>query len=291
MNDPNLMILAAGVSSRMKQSLRSNDSLDPKFKREAQSKPKAMMSVGVGNRPFLDYLLYNAGEAGYRDVLIVVSEEDTSIQRHYGAAGNNKTPHGLRMSFAVQQIPAGESNPLGTADAVLQGMDARSDWKGKQFTVCNSDNLYSKKAFQTLLESRYPNAMIDYDRTALGFDASRILKFSITQKDDEGFLTGIIEKPTDDEVERVRGKNGTVGVSMNIFRLAYDEVLPFVSTIPVHPVRNEKELPTAIARMVRERPKSVFAFPLAERVPDLTSIDDLKAVEEYVSREFKEVPW
>jgi len=291
MNDPNLMILAAGVSSRMKQSLRSNDSLDPKFKSEAQSKPKAMMSVGVGNRPFLDYLLYNAGEAGYRDVLIVVSEEDTSIRGHYGAAGNNNASKGLRISFAVQHIPVGESNPLGTADAVLQGMDARSDWKGKQFTVCNSDNLYSKKAFQTLLESRYPNAMIDYDRGALGFDASRILKFSITQKDDEGFLTGIIEKPTDDEVERVRGKNGTVGVSMNIFRLAYDEVLPFVSTIPVHPVRNEKELPTAIARMVRERPKSVFAFPLAERVPDLTSIDDLKAVEEYVSREFKEVPW
>lgn len=291
MNDPNLMILAGGISSRMKKSLASRAAIDPKLRSEAQSKSKAMITFGNDNRPFLDFLLYNAREVGYRDVLIVLSERDPSMREYYGSRDRNNSFHGLQISYAVQRIPSGRTKPLGTADAVLQGLNVRTDWRGKKFTVCNSDNLYSTRALQILLESEYPGAMIDYDRDALGFEPARLAHFSVVQKDAEGFLTGIVEKPTPEEVERAKSAAGSIGVSMNIFRLECDTVLPFLNAVPLHPVRNEKELPTAITAMVGRIPKSVYAYPLAEHVPDLTSINDVGRVKEYLSREFGNMRW
>jgi NDP-sugar pyrophosphorylase family protein len=291
MSDPNLMVLAGGISSRMRRSLASRRDLNPKFKSDTQLKSKAMITVDENNRPFLDYLLHNAREVGYIDVLIIISEQDSSMREHYGIMERGNEFHGLRISYAVQKIPGGRAKPLGTADAVLQGLRVRTDWRRKKFTVCNSDNLYSRNALKTLLECDYLNAMIDYDRDTLGFDASRLAQFSITQKDQDGFLTSIIEKPTNEEFNRAKNKSGAIGVSMNIFRLDCDTVLPFVTDVPFHPVRNEKELPMAITRMVRQIPRSMYAYPFAEHVPDVTSVDDVERVKDYLLREFKQLHW
>jgi len=291
MNEPNLLILAGGVSSRMKRSVELRTDLNAKLRKDAAQMSKAMILIGSANRPFLDYLLLNAREAGYSEVTIVISQRDGVMKEYYGRKDGSNEFHGLRISLAMQTIPLGHSKPLGTADAVVQGLAARKEWKGRKFTVCNGDNLYSKKALRSMLETEYPNAMIDYDRDALGFEASRIAHFSMTQKDGEGFLTNIMEKPTEEEVEEAKRTSGTIRVSMNIFRLDYDTVLPFVTNVPLHPVRNEKELPTAITAMVRQLPKSMYAYPFSERVPDMTSVEDIERVEEYIAQEFKNVQW
>lgn len=291
MKDPNLIILAGGISSRMRKSLEARTHIDPRLKADALGKSKAMITVGDSRRPFLDYLLYNARKTGYEDILIVVSEKDNSMKEYYGKKENDNPFHGLRISYATQCIPQGRTKPLGTADALLQGMKARPQWRGRKFTVCNSDNLYSKRALQILLESSHPNAMIDYDRDALGFPASRVSQFSVTQKDDEGFLKAIIEKPSETDIEAARARNGSVSVSMNIFRFEFDQIAPFVGSVPLHPVRQEKELPTAITMMIQKHPKSVYAFPLAERVPDMTSIEDLDSVREYIRTEYGDLDW
>jgi glucose-1-phosphate adenylyltransferase len=291
MKDPNLIILAGGISSRMKKSLEARTHIDPRLKADALGKSKAMITVGDSRRPFLDYLLYNARKTGYEDVLIVVSEKDNSMKEYYGTKENDNSFHGLRISYATQRIPEGRVKPLGTADALLQGMRARPQWRGRKFTVCNSDNLYSERALQILLESSYPNAMIDYDRDALGFPAARVSQFSVTQKDEAGFLKAIVEKPSEKDVEEARTKSGSVFVSMNIFRFEYEQIAPFIESVPLHPVRQEKELPAAVTMMVQEYPKSVYAFPLAERVPDMTSIEDLDSVREYIRTEFGDLDW
>jgi NDP-sugar pyrophosphorylase family protein len=291
MIDPNLMILAGGIASRMKKSIEARNDLDSTFKREAAAKSKAMLGFGKGNRPFLDYLLYNASRVGYKDVLVVVSERDASMREHYGRQEKDNNFKGLRISYAVQRIPEGRIKPLGTADAVLQGMLGKVDWQEKKFTVCNSDNLYSSNALRILLESEYPNAMIDYDRRALQFEPARTTQFSITQKDHDGFLVNIIEKPGNAEIEDAKGKDGYVGVSMNIFRLDYDMVFPYLQKTPLHPIRQEKELPTAVKMMVDQHPRCLFAYPLSEHVPDLTSIDDLERVKEYLTREYLQTDW
>ena len=55
----------------MKKSVAPESSGDPALIRDAEVKAKSMIGVGRKGRPFLDYLLFNARQAGYGDVLIV----------------------------------------------------------------------------------------------------------------------------------------------------------------------------------------------------------------------------
>ncbi len=281
-----LVVLAGGISSRMKKAANSQSQIEQSLINDADFKAKSMIGVGKDHRPFLDYLLFNAREVGYTDVLIVIGEKDDSIRDYYGKKMFGNEFHGLRISYAVQKIPPGREKPIGTADALDQGLSAVNDWRGQEFTVCNSDNLYSKKALSLMLEHNYKNAMIDYDRSALEFEWSRISKFAVTLKDDEGYLTGILEKPSEAQIKSAQGRDGFVGVSMNIFALQYDMILPYLENVPFNAVRNEKELPEAITMMIREHPKSLFAYPLSEHVPDLTAKSDILPVKRYLETHF-----
>jgi NDP-sugar pyrophosphorylase family protein len=287
MSDGRLVILAAGISSRMKKSAVPQMIVDHSLIDDADYKAKSMIGVGKDHRPFLDYLLYNARQTGYNDVLIIVGEKDESIRNYYGQKDRDNEFHGLKISYATQWIPAGKEKPIGTADALYQGLKSRSDWSGLQFTVCNSDDLYSEKALKLMLQNDFKNAIIDYDRRALQFEWNRIEKFAVTIKDEEGFLTNIIEKPSADQIAAAERKNGFIGVSMNIFRLHYDMIYPFLEKVPFHPVRNEKELPEAVTMMAAAHPKSVFAFPFAEHVPDLTDKNDILPVKKYLETHFE----
>ncbi len=284
--DRNLVILAGGISSRMKRAVAASATLDPLLRREAEEKSKSMIGVGEGHRPFLDYVLYNAREAGYRDVVIVVGERDHSIRDYYGRADQGNEVHGLTVSYAIQRIPPGREKPLGTADALLQALAATPRWRGKKFTVCNSDNLYSREAFQLMLECPDPGALIDYDRSALEFEQERIEQFALIQKSADGYLVDILEKPAPELVARMVDASGRLGVSMNIFTLSYDMVCSFLERLRLHPVRQEKELPAAIQMMVQSFPRSVRAIPRAEHVPDLTHQSDIPRVQAYLLSAF-----
>ena len=281
-----LIILAGGISSRMKQSAISTTMVDKELIHDADLKAKSMIGVGENRRPFLDYLLYNARQAGYEKVLIVIGEKDDSIRDYYGENDLDNEFHGLKISYTIQKIPRGREKPLGTADALYQGLTSKREWSGTRFTVCNSDNLYSVKALKLMLQDDYKNAMVDYDRAALQFEWSRIERFAVTMKDEEGFLTKIIEKPSEDQIKAVKGKDGIIGVSMNIFRMQYDMVYPFLEKVPFNPERQEKELPEAVTMMVEAHPKSLFAFPLSEHVPDLTIKSDILPVKKYLETYF-----
>ena len=241
-----------------------------------------MIRLGESGRPFLDYLLYNACESGYRDIVLVVAAQDDTITQYYRAAPESSQLEGLNISFAEQSIPAGRSKPLGTSDALLQALYSRRDWAGTQFTMCNGDNLYSPHALTLMRRSGFNNALADYDRSALMFKRERIEAFAVTEKDDEGFLLNIIEKPSKEDILKATGVDGRIGVSMNLFRFEYDMVLPFLERTPISATSSEKELPTTVVAMVRKFPRSVFAHPIAEHVPDLTSPDDISRVQRYL---------
>ena len=256
--------------------------LDPSLQFDAATKAKAMMRVGRNQRPFLDYLLLNVEQSGYEDVVIVVGEKDTSIRNYYEVKGHCRDFPGMRISFIPQTIPLGREKPLGTADALLQALEPMIIWKGRHVTVCNSDNLYSENALRLLLEDAHENAMIDYDRSALGVDDERISKWAVIVKDEQGYLRDIVEKPSLEEIGRAKDENGRVGVSMNIWRFSCDSILPFLESVPLHPVRAEKELPTAVRMMVSTHQQMLYAIPLSEQVLDLTSQRDVTAVVEYL---------
>ena len=287
MSGGKLVILAGGISSRMKKPFKVNSDVDKKLIEDADKKSKSMIGVGNNYRPFLDYLLYNAKQSGYKDTVLVVGENDCSIKEYYGGFEKNNNINGLCISYAIQPIPVGRNKPLGTADALLWGLKSKPEWKGSKFTVCNSDNLYSQKALTIMLNSPYIAALIDYDRSALEFDLSRIERFAVTTKDGSGFLTDIIEKPTSDIIQKVKNTNGFIGVSMNIFSLSYDIILPILEKVPLHPERQEKELPEAVKVLANEIKDSVYAYPLSEHVPDLTIKDDILQVKQYLEKYYK----
>jgi glucose-1-phosphate adenylyltransferase len=260
----------------------SVSNLDPHLQHDAATKAKGMMRVGRNGRPFLDYLLLNVEKSGYEDVVIVVGEKDNSIQAHYEVGGHAREFSRLQISYVPQRIPAGRRKPLGTADALLQALKATPGWKGKGFTVCNSDNLYSEKALRALLEDTHNNAMIDYDRSALGVKDERISEWAVIVKDGNRWLRDIIEKPSLEEIGHARDEQGRVGVSMNIWRFSYDTIIPFLEKVPFHPLRGEKELPTAVRMMVSTHPASLYTIQLSVNVIDLTSQSDVVAVMEYL---------
>ncbi len=286
MNEPNIVILAGGISSRMKKSSPELDGIETELLQQARMKPKAMLGVGAQSRPFLDYLLYSVQQAGYRDLVIVISDRDTAIRTYYEDQGGETNFPSLSFSYAVQKIPHGRTKPLGTADALETALLAKPEWRGKQFTVCNSDNLYSVSVLQTLLMCTDYNALIDYDRSALNFDEHRIAGFAIIKHDESCYLTDIIEKPSREELQSAIGSGRRIGVSMNIFRFSYDSIFPILARVPFHPVRNEKELPEAVRMLAVEEPGSMRTIPVAEHVLDLTSQSDIPLVQAYLHQEF-----
>jgi glucose-1-phosphate adenylyltransferase len=284
---PNIVILAGGISSRMKREAPVSAYIDAALRRDAAEKSKAMIGVGGNARPFLDYLLDNISAAGYRNLVIVIGEMDDSIRAYYNAGGGAKQFGNLNISYAVQPIPAGRQKPLGTADALWHALKSMPSWRGQSFTVCNSDNLYSPEALRLMLEDMHANAMIDYDRAALQFASERIAQFAVIAKDAKGFLMDIVEKPSPEEMARAADNNGRIGVSMNIFRFSYERIFPCLETVPLHPVRQEKELSAAVKMLVGQNPQAVFTIPRAEHVPDLTTQSDILPVKEYLQKEFQ----
>ncbi len=279
----NLVILAGGISSRMK---RSAEAADPNIRGELLQKAKAMISVGPDRRPLLDYLLHNAKEAGYAQVVLVVSELDDSIQSYYERGGGARTFPSLRISYVPQPVPPGREKPLGTADALLRALVATPAWRDQKCTVCNSDNLYSVDSLKRLLADSHDNALIDYDREGLKFTHDRIAQFAVIRKDREGYVRDIIEKPSGLQITEAADPEGRIGVSMNIFRFSYGDILEFLKAVPLHPVRAEKELPIAVRMMVQARPKSVYAIPISEHVIDLTTQADIPEVRKYLATAF-----
>ena len=291
MND-NLMILAGGASTRMKQQMNMDIHLSDEEKQQSNQRSKSLISIDSSGRPLMDYLLYNAKKAGYKNIYIITGENNELFKTFYGAQNCNNNFNGLKVNFAIQFIPDGREKPLGTSDAVYQACMQYPELKTSKFTVCNSDNLYSIKALQLLRESnRAPNALISYDSKALEFTKKRIAKFALMIFDENQYLVDIIEKPSLNQSQSFLDKEGKLRVSMNIFKFDGALFFNYVKNCPINPQRNEKELPTALLNMIKDNPNSVVGIPISEHVADLTSKEDIAILKEYIKNNYKELKW
>jgi len=81
---------------------------------------------------------------------------------------------------------------------------------------------------------------------------------------------------------------GKVSISMNIFSLLYSQILPVLQAVPLHPVRNEKDLPVTVNMLVTKYQREVMTYPLSEHVPDLTTKDDIVRVRGEIDRIYKD---
>ena len=124
-----VVILARGLGTRMRKSDPAV-ALDPALAAAADSGVKAMIPIG---RPFLDYVLGVAADAGITRACLVVGPEHGQIQKYY----TELRPRRMTIEFAVQV------QPLGTADAVAAAEQVVGQ---RPFLMINSDNYYPLQA-------------------------------------------------------------------------------------------------------------------------------------------------
>lgn len=268
-----LIILAGGASSRMKNSIDSN--LSPEKSAQANKRSKGL--IEVNGKPFLSYLLDNVLKAGFKNVIIITGENSELFRSIYD---KNEEFLNLNIKFATQYIPKERVKPFGTADAVYQSIIQYPELKNKKFCVCNSDNLYSLEVFRLLRESNYEQALIAYDREKLLYPKERISRFAVMSFFENYQLTEIIEKPDQKKIPDYLDKENKVRISMNIFLFNGKIFFKYLEECPIHPDRDEKELPSAIMNMIADNHK-IFGITVGENVPDLTSKEDISKLEDY----------
>lgn len=286
----NLIILAGGASSRMKREAVVENLSEDEIT-QANERSKGLIGVGPDGRPLMDYLLLNAKRAGYKNIYIVIGEEGDLFKAFYGSKDKNNDFYGLNVSFAVQYIPENRLKPFGTADALFQTVEQYPELNSQYYSVCNSDNLYSSDALYALRETNSPNAFISYDRDAMLFPAERISRFAVAKLNKNNCLLDIVEKPEADVVECFKDSEGKIRVSMNAFKFKGDALYPYLKNCPVHPERDEKELPTVLLNLLQDFPNTALGIPFSEHVPDLTAKEDIVEVKAYLKKHFPVLDW
>jgi glucose-1-phosphate adenylyltransferase len=286
----NLIILAGGASSRMKKEAVVKNLSEEEIA-QANERSKGLIGVGPNGRPLMDYLLLNAKKAGYKNIYIIIGEQGELFKSFYGNKDKNNNFHSLNVSFAVQYIPEGRMKPFGTADALFQAVEQYPELNTQFYSVCNSDNLYSAEALYALRETDSPNAFISYDRDAMEFPAERISRFAVAKLNQNSCLLDIIEKPEADVVESFKDADGKIRVSMNAFKFKGEVLYPYLKNCPIHPERDEKELPTVLLNLLQDFPNTALGIPFSEHVPDLTAKEDIVEVKAYLKKHFPVLDW
>jgi glucose-1-phosphate thymidylyltransferase len=257
------VVLAAGLGTRMRTA-DSGAPLTEEQRRAADAGMKAMMPIG--GRPFLDYVLSAAADAGLRRVGIVVAPDHAALRRYYDVTA---PPSRITLDFLVQQ------EPRGTADAVL----AAEAWAGGgPFLVMNADNLYPVPALRELAGLDEPG-LPGFDRDDLvrtgNIEPARLGAFALVDVDDRGYLRRIVEKPGP-EYARSHAL-----ISMNVWRFD-TRIFDACRRVPRSP-RGEYELPLAVGfaagQGVRFR-----VLPAAGPVLDLSQRADAAEVARRLAR-------
>ena len=257
------VILAAGLGTRMRKADAADAALSADQQRVAATGVKALMPVGAGDRPFLDYVLANLADAGYRSVCLVIGPDHHEIRRYYGELPTRR----LSITFAVQP------SPRGTGDAVRA---AERFAAGEPFAMVNSDNLYPTDALRRLRDLP-GNGIALFSREAMlsgsNIEASRIEKFCVVSMDEQRRLKQLHEKPTPAEIAALGDE---VYVSMNCWRFG-PSIFEACAKIPASP-RGEYEI-TDAAQYVRDELGEPFDAVLSdESVLDLSNRGDVQTV-------------
>ena len=181
---PVLVVMAAGMGSRyggLKQ-------IDP---------------VGSQGEAILDYSIYDAHQAGFETVVIIIKEaikkdfmetvgarlKNAPVEIRYAYQELDKLPEGYA-------VPEGRTKPWGTCHAVLCAKDVIGD---APFAVLNADDYYGKSAFKVIYdylstnEDPYGYCMVGFELGKTVTDNGSVAR-GICVTNEEGYLTEITER-------------------------------------------------------------------------------------------------
>lgn len=254
-----VVILAAGAGTRM-QRQDTTAVLTESQAAQAAGGVKAMIPI---DRPFLDYVLHNVAQAGFRRVCLVIGPGHSAMRDYYAQLPCRH----LQFDFAIQEVPQG------TADAVAAaGQFADQD----PFVVLNSDNYYPVDALRGLRNADAA-ALVGFTRAGLlsgsSIDADRIAGFSVIETDADNNLQRIVEKPTPECVAELPEP---ILISMNCWRFG-PEIFTACQSIDKSP-RGEYEIPDAVMYSIRELGARYQVVPSDQPVLDMSTRADIASV-------------
>ena len=283
MTKPALVILAAGLGSRY-------------------GGLKQMAPVDDAGHIIIDYSLYDAYRAGFRDVVCVINpkyEEDFKEQfKNISKKMNITYAHQtLDILPAGYGIPDGREKPWGTAHAVLSAI---TQIKGP-FAVINADDFYGANAYALLYDFLTAKAS-DTRHTMIGYHIENTLTESgfvargVCNVQD-GKLVGINErtqiKPapggaafTENGEDFAFLPAGTI-VSMNMWGFGYG-VLDAISSrfasflemnLDANPLKCEYFLPSVIGELIAENLATVDVLPTTDKWHGVTYQQDMPDVQ------------
>ena len=258
---PISVVLARGLGRRMQAQGDAALPLDRAQFAAAAAGQKAMMPLCDGQR-FFDYVLSALADAGCPDVIVVVPPDHEAMRERYSPGLVSR----VNLQFAVQ--PAA----TGTAHAVLT---VEKDVGRRPFLVLNADNLYPVEVLRALAELDGPG-LPAFERRRLveesGFPDERVAQFAVLRVDDDGWLTGIREKP---DVDDLAATGPDAPISMNIWRFD-TRIFDACRAVP-RSIRGEYELPEAVALAVT-RGVRFRVLPARGAVLDLSARADIVRV-------------
>ena len=183
---PVLVVMAAGMGSRyggLKQ-------IDP---------------VGSCGEAILDYSVYDAHEAGFDTIVIIIKEAIKKDFMETVGARLAKAP--VEIRYAYQELdklpegytcPEGRTKPWGTSHAVLCAKEAID---GAPFAVINADDYYGKSAYKVINDALCSTQDTDkFNYCMVGYEVGKTVTENgsvargVCYTNEEGYLTEVIER-------------------------------------------------------------------------------------------------
>ena len=262
MNQPTLVILAAGMGSRY-------------------GGMKQIDGVGNHGEPIIEFSIYDAKQAGFENVVLIIKRDH---EEAFKQALTNKLEGKINVRFAYQDmcnipegftVPEGRVKPWGTTHALL----ACKGIVDGPFAIINADDFYGRDAYKVIYDflttevkdNQY--AMVGYPCINTLTDNGTVTR-GLCQEDENKCLASIVEiqKIAKKDGHAVYEDNGewkeisdTSLVSMNfwgftpaIFKDMEEIFAKFLQEhLEENPLKCEHVIPTAVGTLVAENKCSV----------------------------------
>ncbi len=284
---PKLVIMAAGMGSRF-------------------GGLKQMEPVDDEGHSIIDFSMYDARRAGFRDLVFIIKREHEALFRE---RIGDRMERFFNVEYVYQEltdipagctVPDGRVKPWGTGQAIAC---CRNVLHGP-FAVINSDDFYGRTAFSEIYEFLRTNddehcyAMVGYrvrnTVTEFGSVARGVCEVQ------NGMLMGITERTkiyqrgdhaayTEDGEHFVDLPGDTI-VSMNIWGFTQPTVSEFWTRlgaffekeVPLDPLKREFYLPSVVNQQLEEGTARVRVLPCEEVWHGVTYREDLASVKEAI---------
>ncbi|MBQ8689941.1 MAG: nucleotidyltransferase [Clostridia bacterium] len=286
MKNPELVIMAAGMGSRY-GGLKQIDTVDPE------------------GHIIIDYSIFDAIKAGFKDVTFIIKKEIEKDFREVMDA--HLAGKDINVKYVYQEldklpegytVPDGRRKPWGTAHAILCCLGTVD----APFAVINADDYYGANAFTKIYnflknstdDEKYHFAMVGY-RIKNTVTEQGTVSRGICQANDDGMLTEIIERTkigtangkiyfTEDGVDTELDPDALVSMNLWGFTPAYIQECAkrfpefLDKNLPVNPEKCEFFLPTVVAELIAEGKADVKVLDNSDKWYGVTYKEDKVAV-------------